>query len=183
MYAVEVTLREVQPRVWRAFVVPSDITLPPLHLVLQAVMGWENHHLHAFRLGDQAFGPPDPDLDIEDERRVRLDDLLVRVGQSIRYEYDFGDDWQHDLVLKAIGGTAGDEGSIFVAGGEGACPPEDVGGVPGYADYVAAITDPSHEEHAAMIEWRGSGFDPNKFDVRAVNAELERVGRRPKRQT
>lgn len=171
IYRLKVTLRGSRPPIWRRIEVRSDITLSQLHDVLQLVMGWTNSHLHQFRRGSTYYGPPGPDLDMEqqDERRVRLSGVLHRPKDKMVYEYDFGDGWEHDVVLeRSIAGPTGAP-KVRVSGGKGACPPEDVGGIGGYYNFLEAINDPTHPEHDDMLEWWGGTFDPDAFDFENLN--------------
>ena len=171
VYRLKVTLRGIRPPIWRRIEVPGSISLFDLHGTLQAAMGWADCHLHQFIHGGIYYGPPDREFDMpmESERRTRLADLLRQPKDRLTYEYDFGDSWEHDLILEAI-----DEAQPWaryprVVDGKRACPPEDVGGVPGYEEFVLAIRDPGHEEHASMLEWVGGRFDPEQYDVITAN--------------
>lgn len=174
-YQFKVELRGISPPIWRQFQVWEDATLAQLHRILQMVMGWENYHLYEFRIGGRIYG--DPDLDDEreiiDAKRTRIRNVLPGVGAEFEYEYDFGDDWQHDLLLEAVMQSGPDTMCPRCLAGERSCPPEDVGGSGGYADYLEALADTDHEEHENMMEWRGP-FDPEAFSIEKVNRELER---------
>jgi len=174
-YQFKVVLRDISPPIWRQFQVWEDATLAQLHRILQMVMGWENYHLYEFRIGGNVYGEPDPDDErmIIDAKTKRIRDILLGVGTKFEYEYDFGDDWQHELLLEAVIQSGPDTVCPRCIAGERRCPPEDVGGVGGYVDYLEALADPDHEEHQNMMEWRGP-FDPEVFSVAAVNRELER---------
>ena len=174
-YQFKIELRDISPPIWRQFQAWGDATLAQLHRILQMVMGWENYHLYEFRIGGRIYG--DPDLDDEreiiDAKRTRIRNVLSGVGTEFEYEYDFGDDWQHDLLLEAVMQSGPDTMCPRCLAGERSCPPEDVGGSGGYADYLEALADPNHEEHQNMMEWRGP-FDPETFSVESVNRELEK---------
>lgn len=176
-YQIKVKLRGVtKPPVWRRLEVPADLGLDQLHEVLQAAMGWYNGHLHVFSDGWNEYGLPDRELGHHDERTVRLSEILADVGDKIRYTYDFGDDWEHDIILeKVLPADAAVTGSVCTAG-KGACPPEDCGGVWGYQELKATLADPGADEHDAMLEWLGlaSGdeFDPHEFSTGKANDRL-----------
>ena len=174
-YQFKIELRDISPPIWRQFQVWGDATLAQLHRILQMVMGWENYHLYEFRIGGRIYG--DPDLDDEreiiDAKKTRIRNVLPGVGAEFEYEYDFGDDWQHDLLLEAVMQSGPDTACPRCIAGERRCPPEDVGGSGGYADYLEVLADPDHEEHQNMMEWRGP-FDPETFSVESVNRELEK---------
>ena len=150
---LRVTLSDVTPAIWRRFLVDGAEDLAHLHDVLQAVMGWTDSHLHMFLADAGAFGVPDPDFDDDmlPEDGVRIDSLLRREGDAVRYEYDFGDGWEHEVVLEAILDETTDQAVPRCLAGARARPPEDVGGVPGYEDFLAASADADHPEHEDMV--------------------------------
>lgn len=180
VYQLKVSLREIEePPVWRRLLVSSEIRLAALHHVIQRAMGWEDAHLHVFSDGSRQYGHPDPELGYQDERRVRLSRLLAEPGDSLDYTYDFGDGWDHEVVLEQTVPVAGGEREPRCLAGEGACPPEDSGGAWGYADLKEILADPGHEEHHEMLEWLGLDsavdFDPAAFSVDDVNTDLEQL--------
>ena len=168
---LKITLLDVRPPVWRRITVPVTITLPELHAVIQTAMGWTDSHLHEFEIDGIAYGELDPDSpsDLVPEAGVKLLDK-VKEGGRVRYVYDFGDNWRHDVELERVV-PAGVEVLVCLAGRR-RCPPEDVGGPPGYADFLAAYGDPAHPEHDDMRQWAGAGFDPDQFDAAEVTADL-----------
>ena len=174
LYRIRVTLRGSRPPIWRRFVVPSDIPLKRLHDALQMVMGWTNSHLHQFEAGGALYGVSDPEFAVRrrSESRTPLNRVLQRPKDRMRYEYDFGDGWEHDVLLEAVLPT--ESGGIYprVEGGQRACPPEDVGGIHGYAGLLEALRDPDHPEHGEVVEWIGKGFDPDAFTVRQANLDI-----------
>jgi len=162
------------PAVWRRLLIPAGTRLDRLHDLIQTAMGWENYHLHAFTAGGIDYGPPLEDLDHRDERKMTLDRLIGKPGDRMRYTYDFGDDWEHEIVVeKVLEAAAGARYPICI-GGESRCPPEDCGGSWGYASLRETLSDPRHDEHAAMLEWLGlrtaAEFDAAAFDVDEVKA-------------
>ncbi|MGZ6565194.1 MAG: plasmid pRiA4b ORF-3 family protein [Solirubrobacteraceae bacterium] len=174
---LKLSLRGVsKPPVWRRLLVPSDMRLGQLHNVIQTAMGWTDTHLHAFSTPYGDYGPPDPELDHRDERTARLADFLLQPGDRIRYAYDFGDFWEHDIVLEKTLERDPDAQLPVCVAGKGGCPPEDCGGVWGYADLRATLADPASEEHSAMLEWLGldsaDEFDPAAFDMDETNDVL-----------
>jgi hypothetical protein len=184
VYQFKVTLIGITPPIWRRVQVIGDYTLAQLHRVLQVVMGWENYHLYMFRIGSKKYGPPDPDgvddLGLVDAKRIRLTVVVPSVGTTFTYVYDYGDDWEHELLLEAI--LMPETGVMYprCLAGERRCPPEDVGGIGGYADYLEAMFDPNHQEHEDMMMWRGP-FDAEEFSVDEVNQGLAKKFRsRPK---
>ena len=143
----KVTLRGIHPPIWRRIQVWEDATLAQLHRALQVVMGWENCHLHEFRVGLKIYGVPDLDDErkIIDVKRTRIHDAVQNVGTAFEYVYDFGDYWQHDLLLEAILQPDPDTSYPRCIAGERNCPPEDVGGSGGYENYLAALADPEQK--------------------------------------
>ena len=178
IYQLKITLKDSKPPIWRRVEVPDTVTLAQLHQIIQVAMGWYDSHLHQFTVGRAHYGVPDPDdfEEVRDERRVTLDQILTGPKQKLVYEYDFGDGWEHVVLLeKAVPPEPGVPYPRCTAG-KRACPPEDVGGVWGYESFLEAIRDPQHPEHAEMLEWVGGEFDPELFDLAAVNKAL-RTGR------
>jgi pRiA4b ORF-3-like protein len=175
LYQFKVTLRGVFPPIWRRIQVWEDYTLAQLHRVLQAVMGWEDYHLYEFRIAGRLYRDPHPENEREilDAERTRILAVLPGVGAEFEYVYDFGDYWQHELLLEAIVLSAPDATYPRCIGGERNGPPEDVGGAGGYEDYLEAMADPNHERHEELMAWRGP-FDPDAFSVEKVNRQLEK---------
>jgi hypothetical protein len=171
VYQLKVTLRGIRPPIWRRIQVLSDIALSRLHTILQVVMGWTDSHLHQFLASGTYYGTPDPELGIErqNERRVRLNEVLRRPKDRMEYEYDFGDGWEHDIVLERTMSPVPKGRYPIVVAGKRACPPDDVGGIGGYYDFLDAIKDPKHPDHHDMMEWCGGSFDPEAFDVQEIN--------------
>lgn len=165
-----------KPPVWRRLLVPATIRLDRLHTVIQAAMGWEDYHLHAFSAGGVDYGQPDPELGHHDERKTPLSHVISQPGERMRYTYDFGDGWEHGIVVeKVLAAEPGARYPICVTG-KGGCPPEDCGGVWGYASLRETLADPTHKEHEEMLEWLGletaAEFDPTAFDADEVNVLL-----------
>lgn len=179
VFTLKVTLEGARPPIWRRLAVPAGISLARLHAVLQIAMGWTDSHLHMFERQGATYGVPDPEFGIEqhDERRARLDDVLRRQGDWMEYEYDFGDSWTHRILLEQVdeGVETGTAAMAVVLKAKGACPPEDCGGVWGYAAILEALRNPRDEDARERLEWLGDGFDPTAFDIEAVNRTLRRV--------
>lgn len=176
IYQIEITLLGSQPRIWRRFAVPASMTLAKLHDVIQIIMGWTNSHLHQFIIGEEYYGMSDPeiglDMDVIDESKVKLRDAVGRKRKRFMYEYDFGDSWEHELEVLKVGPPEPGVHYPVCLAGERACPPEDCGGVWGYESLLQTIADPSHEEYEEMMEWLGDEFEPEAFDLDAVNRIL-----------
>lgn len=175
---VRVALRESQdPMIWRQLQSPSDIRLDRFHQVLGAAMGWENSHLHVFERGPERYGFPDPELDIRDDRQVTLGALLTLPGDRLLYEYDFGDSWEHDIVLEAV--APGDASGARCIAGVGRCPPEDVGGIYGYMSLRQVLASPGGTGHQEALDWlgldRAAEFDAAAFSVEDANHAIARM--------
>ena len=167
VYQLKVTLFDTKPPIWRRVLVDGGSTLDHVHEVIQAAFGWWDCHLHEFEVGRTRYGVPDPDNDwgepARDERRTRLD-AIASEGTSFGYTYDFGDNWDHRVVVeKVLSPTAGLAVPACI-GGRRACPPEDCGGTWGYRDLIDILADPAHPEHDERREWLGSDLDPESFD-------------------
>lgn len=175
---LRVSLLEVQPPVWRCLVVRSDITLAKLHRILQVAMGWTDSHMHQFHVGKVRYGSVHPhfseDLDYDDESKITLDQVAGK-ARAFLYEYDFGDGWMHEIHIEKSPNPEGGVPHAVCTGGARACPPDDIGGPPGYEDFLAGLADPKHEMHEEYKEWIGGDFDPEAFSVEKVNARLKRV--------
>jgi len=175
---LKVSLRGIsKPPVWRRLLVPADLRLDRLHDVIQTALGWTDTHLHVFSTAVGDYGVPDPELGFRNERTARLTQFLKQPGDRLRYAYDFGDGWEHDVVFeKRIGSNPGDRIPSCIAG-KGACPPEDCGGPWGYADLKDALADSCHEDHEYMLDWLGldnaADFDPAACDVAEINDVLD----------
>jgi hypothetical protein len=176
IFELEIVLNDIKPRIWRAVHVPNSVTLRRLHKVIQTAMGWENCHLYRYERAGIVFGHPDPDYldDTISDQKVALYSLLKQEGDAMTYIYDFGDNWHHQMTLRRILPENPETLYPLCTGGANACPPEDVGGPHGYADYLEALRDPDHEEHEQCLAWRGP-FDPKEFDLRKVNRQLQRM--------
>ncbi len=174
---MKITLRGIRPPIWRRFEVSDDFTLGRLHDVLQDVMGWTNSHLHAFWVGDMRFAVPDPEWpDDINEKKALLSDLLDQGVKRFVYEYDFGDDWLHDIVIERIAEPEPKAHCPRCLAGKRACPPEDCGGAWGYRGLVRVLANPKHKEYAESREWAGR-WEPEAFDLEAVNRRLSRLRR------
>jgi len=178
---LEVTLADVEPKVVRRVDVPLKIRLDRLHLVMQAAMGWTNSHLFAFTVGGTSWGVADPDFDDDTlpASEVTLSDLVEDTGtRTFHYLYDFGDDWDHVVRLERVFDADPLERYPQLVMAEGRCPPEDVGGPPGYAEFLQAIADPDHEEHEHLLGWCGGSFDPADPGLERLLADLDRLAKR-----
>ena len=174
LYQIKVSLNGAKPPIWRRLVIFSAMDLEELHDVLQIVMGWTDSHLHQFIAGDERYGVPDPNFEngTIPERGVRVGALLKKEKQWMTYEYDFGDGWEHKIVLEKVLPYESGARVPKCIGGRRGCPPEDVGGIWGYAEFLEAYEDKNHPEHEEMMEWAGEYFDPERFDLSEINEIL-----------
>jgi hypothetical protein len=175
VYQLKVTLREIKPAIWRRLQVPAEIKLDKLHMVLQDALGWTNSHLHQFIGGDdELYGMADLDGFDEppkDEKKYKLQQI-AKEGEAFVYEYDFGDSWEHDVVVeKLLQPEPGVQYPRCIDGAR-ACPPEDCGGVGGYEELLAILARPKSKRYREMMEWLGGPFDSEAFDAWKTDAAL-----------
>lgn len=179
LYLLKIALKDIEPEIWRSFVVPADITLDRLHDVIQIVMGWEDYHLHEFIINKKRYteGPETKEEGFE-EGQFRLGDLIKENGSVFSYQYDFGDSWQHDLIVEDNSYEhPGLDSPVECMDGERACPPEDIGGVPGYLELCSELNDSEEDEvddaeGEEEEEWFDDEYDSEDFDIEIVNHEL-----------
>lgn len=169
-YQIKVTLKGIKPPIWRRFLVPSSLNLYEFHIALQVVMGWSDSHLHGFLCNDIIYSLPEPDADYaKDETKVKLSRLLKQKGDKLRYDYDFGDNWEHDVVLEKILPYTHEQSLPVCLKGKRACPPEDCGGIWGYKELLEIISNPGHEDYEGLMEWLPEEFDPEYFAIDEIN--------------
>ncbi|MBK1632233.1 hypothetical protein CKO31_16100 [Thiohalocapsa halophila] len=176
IYQLKITLRGAKPPIWRRVLVPSDLALDVLHEVIQIAMGWTDSHLHHFLANGRVYGIPDDkfgfEFDLKDEAEVKLMDLLRKEKDSMRYDYDFGDGWEHQILVEKVLPFDETQTLPLCIKGKRACPPEDCGGIWGYAQLLRTLADPSDPEHQDMLEWVGGQIDPEAFDLDDTNEAL-----------
>ena len=175
LYLLKIKLLYIEPDIWRRFVVPSDIKLNHLHDVIQIVMGWNDCHLHEFLLGSKCYtANPEFKEDGEKTSRYRLVNLIKEKGQTFGYLYDFGDDWLHEIILEdSEYQNQKLKSEVRCLDGARACPPEDVGGLPGYDGFCDTMKNPCSEGYDEFLDWYGEIFDSEKFDIATVNKRLK----------
>ena len=181
-YTIRVELEGVDPVVWRRLRISSDLSLPLFARVLEAAMGWQSYHLHQFVSGNLTFGDADDEMGYTiDETNVVIKQILPEIGHDVRFDYDFGDDWHHVVRVEAIIERGyGDPPSALVLDGARACPPEDVGGVEGYAHLVEVLRDPASEEYGEIRRWAGRSFKPEAFDLLKTQRAVAKLLPRPR---
>src|SRR5882672_4445061 len=186
-HMLKIILAHIRPAIWRRLAVPSVFTLDQLHVALQFAFGWQDSHLHEFKVGDARYGALDPDnADLLDEAEVTLLDLLPRKASHLAYTYDLGDCWIHNVSVEHIEDTAPSGGgrsmrprrsatAVSCIDGARAAPPEDCGGPAGYAELLGALADESHPRHTEMRDWLGADFDPERFALADINRRLAAI--------
>lgn len=175
VYQFKIVMKEITPVIWRRIIVPETYNFWDLHVAIQDAMGWLDYHLHLFRIRrkhshkDTEIGIPDEDRfegepEILPGWEIPISEYFYDVGIASDYIYDFGDHWEHEIVLEGI--LLREKGVKYpnCIDGARACPPEDCGGIDGYYHFLEVISDPRHEEYEQMIAWVGGKYDPNKFD-------------------
>ncbi|MFH1251576.1 MAG: plasmid pRiA4b ORF-3 family protein [bacterium] len=179
VYQIKITLKDIDPPVWRRIIVPDSYSFWDLHCAIQDALGWWDYHLHEFRIPLKALGiveriglPFDDDFDDEPGPKpgwqLRISDYLMEVGERMEYEYDFGDCWRHEILLEGI--LLREKGQKYpqCIGGERACPPEDCGGVSGYYNLLEIMADSKHQEYKDTVCWLGEPFDLEHFNPEEV---------------
>lgn len=172
---LSIKLLDIQPEIIRTFVVPDFITLDRLHDVLQIIMGWEGRHLYSFEFKNgQVYSEPfeDDSSDCLHAGEVRLSELVKRRGTVFKYNYDFGDDWWHELRVLDMNIIEYYGQSLMALSGSRACPPEDVGGIWGYNEFCETLKKPRSQQYRENMEWLGYKYDPEFFDINKVNGKL-----------
>lgn len=181
LYQFKITLRAIDPPIWRR-IQTKDCSVDKLHEHIQTAMGWTNSHLHRFEILGMVYGDPvllcgnsDCFVGMNSLER-KISDVVPRSGIRFRfsYEYDFGDRWRHDVLFEGcLAASAGVRYPLCLEG-ERACPPEDVGGVGGYEEFLEVLSDPCHEEHEEWRQWAGMDFEPTRFDAVATTKAMQR---------
>lgn len=176
IFQIQIALKGFKPKIWRRILIPSDLLLSDFHMVIQITMGWTNSHLHQFIKDRTYYTKRMPDDDFWDEmdnvdyKNMKIADLLQKEKEKIVYEYDFGDSWEHDVILEKILPIDNNLKYPVCLTGKMSCPPEDCGGVWGYSEMLEVLKDPSHEQYESYIEWLGGEeFDPEFFDKNEIN--------------
>ena len=178
-YTLKISLLEISPPIWRRLVVPSNITLPPLHKVLQVAMGWKNYHMHSFVVGetlysDETMVEMSMGMPVVNERGVLLSDIVQKTPHFV-YEYDFGDGWQHGIEIEATTPNPENDRTVVCLDGGRAGPPEDSGGPWGYQRILDILKDPKHPDRADTKAWLPARFNPEAFDAGKVSKALKKL--------
>jgi len=175
IYQLQIKLLESKPLIWREIIIRPDTLLVDLHRIIQTTMGWTNSHLHQFSHDNIDYAPEEFELEgSQDSRTTKLNTILKKEKDSILYKYDFGDAWEHEIILEKISEDDNKNQIPRCIGGERHCPPEDCGGIWGYEDLLKIISHPKHKEYKGMLTWLGEKFNPEQFDLKAVNQQLKK---------
>lgn len=178
-YRLHIQLEGIDPPVWRRIRVPSSYSFWDLHVAIQDAMGWLDYHLHLFQVRNpetgelESIGIPDDEPFLDEPPclagwDVHIDRYFDKEGDTASYEYDFGDDWRHTVTLEGVDTIRKGEPRLSCLGGERRCPPEDCGGIHGYAEMLEVIADVTHSDHEGMLEWLGGAYDPDAFSASDV---------------
>ena len=179
VYQFKITLKDIKPLIWRRIQVPKTYTFWDFHVAIQDVMSWFDSHLHKFEIVNPLsrtktiIGIPNEDEDFANYKTLpgwkqKIADYFSKENKSANYIYDFGDNWEHEIILEKILPKKNNVTYPICIKGERACPPEDCGGSYGYEDFLKIIGDPDDEQHERMLEWIGGEFDSEHFDPREV---------------
>lgn len=179
---VRIALKDIEPEIWRRVEVPLGMSLKGLHDVIQAILGWQDYHLFEFQVGEKRYGTPSPEWG--DERKVlhaksvTLVDLVSKGIDRLDYTYDFGDNWEHAIAIEAV--VDADPAVKYPRFVDGARrgPPEDVGGLPGFFDFIEAMLNPRHPEHRNLLRWYGGPYDPNDMNIPDLRQRLGAIAKR-----
>jgi hypothetical protein len=180
IHQFKITLLDTKPKIWRRIQIP-DCKLHNLHLHIQAAMGWDNKHLHHFDIKGVRHGIPehldyDGDGSIIDSKKIKVSQIVPKDDKKLafRYTYDFGDNWEHEVLFEGIVDPDPKNKYPICLEGERACPPEDCGGIGGYEHLLEVLADPQHEEYRDMLELVGEDFDPELFDAQISTVRMVR---------
>lgn len=174
---LKVTLAEIEPPIWRRLLVPVDYTLTRLHRVIQIAFGWQDYHLHSFHIHGEDYAPPDQENEPGTRsEKVAMKKLGLRLKTKIKYEYDFGDSWEHQILVEGHLLLEEPAGVPVCLGGQRACPPEDCGGVGGYQEMLDAFQDPDNPRCDQFKQWLGmEAWDAEAFHLDQVNEGLAKA--------
>lgn len=171
--SIKVTLLNISPPVWRRLLIPNEMTLADLHDAIQAAMGWHDCHLHVFHIDGRDYGDRRTVDDVADENRLTLKSIAKSGVTRFAYTYDFGDSWEHSVVIEKAKPATLDIACPVCVGGKRACPPEDSGGPWGYHQLLEVLADPDHPDYAEQREWVGEDLDPEAFEIALANTLIK----------
>ena len=170
---LKITLEGISPKIWRRFIVKDNISFHKLHEIIQIIMSWGNYHLYSFYIGKERIGlPSDFDNDLLNAKKIKLKDMLS-LKQKLGYVYDFGDNWEHTLIVEKILDEKDIKECPICLKGERACPPEDCGSYPGYYQLMKIKKNKKHPEYKErIVEWLGEDWNFEYFNINEINKEL-----------
>lgn len=182
IYQLKISLKDIKPKIWRRIQVPENYSFRDLHFAIQCAMGWAGYHLHLFKMKNprtgsmDTIGEPSPDFELDiDDKNAKMARYFVAEGTKGNYEYDFGDGWEHEIVLEKIILPDPNVNYPRCVTGKRACPPEDCGGSWGYKELLEILSNAGHEEHKERMEWLEKcgyeDFNPEEFDPNSVHFE------------
>jgi hypothetical protein len=178
---IKISLDKTNPLIWRELLVPRDITFYKLHHVIQLTMSWTNAHLFEFKIEGYRIGEIFENMEELDDSHIinaketKLITLVDKEGEQFKYEYDFGDGWNHTIILEKYKSLKPKHQLPFCVSGALKCPPEDCGGIPGFYDFLSVISDKHHPDHKNTKAWAGGKFDPAEFDLVKINKQLKNI--------
>lgn len=178
---IKISLDKTNPLIWRELLVRRDITFYKLHHVIQLAMGWTNSHLFEFKIEGYRIGEIFENMEeldgshIINAKETKLISLVDKEGECFKYEYDFGDGWNHTIIFENYESIEPKQQLPFCVSGALKCPPEDCGGIPGFYDFLSVISNKRHPEHRETKTWAGGKFDPAEFDVLKINKQLKNI--------
>lgn len=180
---LKVRLNRTFPEIWRRIQVEKTTSFFELHHIIQIVMGWENYHMFEFNFNGYRIGEPNDEMvgmgfgskDVLDSKDIKLDSIITDITEIFDYDYDFGDGWNHRIIVEEFHPKK--ENIQYPRCIEGAlkCPPEDCGGIGGYYNLLNVINNKKHPERKEMLEWLGRKYDPNEFNLKKINLQLSKL--------
>jgi hypothetical protein len=177
VFQFKIQLKHIKPPIWRRILVPENYTFWDLHVAVQDSMGWVDYHLHEFNIQNPFTGKEDrigmPDDDYPDAEMISENDCTIKTYFTKEnivavYVYDFGDDWEHEIIFEKVHQRDSDIKYPVCTAGKRSCPPEDCGGSFGYMELLEVLKNPDHENHDSMVEWIGDDFDSETFNPKSV---------------
>ena len=173
---LRIEIKYIEPFIWRRVAVRTSINVVALHKVIQAAMGWLDYHLWEFVVDERKYGVPDPDRPhVKNGATTQLATILASGMSEFDYIYDFGDNWEHRIIVEEIKLAETGEKYPRFLGGERRCPPEDCGGPPGYFDFIENIARKNSKKAKEALDWYGAPYDPDDIDEEQINITLRRI--------
>jgi hypothetical protein len=179
---IKITLDRIKPDIWRRFIVDTSFSLHKLHRSIQTVMGWYDAHLYEFEIQNSHYSITDQndnflDYEVLDSKKTKLKSLGLQPEDTFNYTYDFGDNWEHTIVIERVL-KIGPVMAPLCLDGERNCPPEDCGSVPGYQHIMELMQNPDSKEAREFTKLLGHPYNSELFDINAINDGLKNLSRR-----